>query len=98
MDFAGLSFAAGPGHQVDDREKDDGAKERDQEPRQTEVVLVDGSCAEQGRDEPPQHGADDADDDVENEPFRRFMTMLASQPMMPPTMSQMMKFMVFPRS
>ena len=61
--------AAAAEDEVDDEEQDDGAEQRDQERPDAEVVLVDGAGAEERRQEQAaQEGADDAHDDVEEDP------------------------------
>src|SRR5882672_2395854 len=66
-----LASAAAP-YQVDDREQDDRAEERDQQAAEAEVTLVDGPGAEQRCQQPAaEHCADDADDDVEKNALLR---------------------------
>src|SRR5262245_34562035 len=58
-----LAYAAPP-DEIDDRQQDQRADERHDKPGNTEVVLIDGACTKQRRDEPAaQDRADDADDD-----------------------------------
>src|SRR5262245_38740881 len=66
LEWETLTDAAAP-DQVDDREQDDSAEERDQQSAQAEIPLIDRPGPEQRGEQPAaQQGADDADHDVEN--------------------------------
>jgi len=68
--------------QIDDGQQDDGAQEGNQQRRNTEVIGVDGAGAKQRRQLPCSASV--------------FMTMLASQPRIPPTTIQIMNNMLIP--
>src|SRR5688500_11847030 len=66
------SARSAPANQVDDEQQDDCADQRDKESRQAEIALVERTAADQRRNEPSaQQGADDADDDIQEEPLLR---------------------------
>jgi len=73
---------AAAAEEIDDRQQDEGAQERDQQAADREVGGVDGGNAKQrGEQEPGQRGADDPDHDVENDPLLRVRSHhLAGEP------------------
>jgi hypothetical protein len=59
-------------YEIDDREQDDRPQERHDERPKAEIVLIDGSGAEQRRNEPStQQGPDNPDDDVQEQSLFR---------------------------